>query len=157
MMFATFFFYAANFAWTGFSFLMWVTTLLYRSLGNRGREEEVQNRESTRLDIKDKCSFLSVLPCTSHGHGTPQSMVYSAEAQTCSSLSWSICLRSLFSNAARANNPRASVRVIHSGRALCWSRSITSNFAAGSGLHAPPCGVHTCCVILDKWCKPVVP
>lgn len=32
--------------------------LLYLSLGNRGREEEMQNRESARLDIKDKHSFF---------------------------------------------------------------------------------------------------
>lgn len=32
--------------------------LLYRSLGNKGREEEVENRESARLDFKDKWIFF---------------------------------------------------------------------------------------------------
>lgn len=128
--------------------------LLYLSLGNRGREEEMQNRESARLDIKDKHSFFffffPVLPYTSHGHGTPHSVVYSTDAQACSSLSWSICLRSLFSNAARANNPRAWVRAIHSGRALCCSSYVTSNFATGLGSTVHRASVLMCCVILDK-------
>lgn len=32
--------------------------LLNRSLGNKGREEEVENRESARLDFKDKWIFF---------------------------------------------------------------------------------------------------
>lgn len=36
---------------------MQVTLQFYLRLGDRGWEEEVENREGTRGDIKDKCSL----------------------------------------------------------------------------------------------------
>lgn len=71
----------------------------------------MENREALGLVLKISVLFFPVLPCTSHGHGTPHSMVCSTDAQACSSLSWSVCLRSLFSYASQANNTSASIRV----------------------------------------------
>lgn len=46
--------------------------LLYRSLGNKGREEEVENRESARLDFKDKWIFFSSALCFSWTWHSPR-------------------------------------------------------------------------------------
>lgn len=54
--------------------------LFYRSLGNKGREEEVENRESVLGLILKISGFFSVLPCASPGHGTAHAMVLSSGA-----------------------------------------------------------------------------
>lgn len=46
--------------------------LLHRSLGNKGREEEVENRESAGLDFKDKWIFFSSALCFSWTWHSPR-------------------------------------------------------------------------------------
>lgn len=114
----------------------------------------MENREALGLILKIRILFFPVLPCTSHGCGTPHSMVCSTDAQACSSLSWSVCLHSLFSYASQANNPSALVRVTlaeHYADPL-----YNFHFLHWFGLHTPPCSVQTCCVIPDKQCEPGV-
>lgn len=93
----------------------------------------MENRESARLHIKDSYYFFFQFCLVLLMDMVPYSAVHSTDAQACSSLSWSIYLRSRCSDATWTDNPRASVRVIGSGRALCGSSSMTSDFDTGSG------------------------